>query len=304
MLLFVDESGIDRAKTPYEILGGIALRQHNLWNFILSVQEKEMDAFGVRLKDVGVEMKGKKMLKRKRFRLAAQLPPIDDRNKRRDLAMACLVKGLKNSAAPREKQTREEITAYSQAALYFVDQLIDLCFRYDVKVFASIVNPDAPRPDVNVLHKDYSYLFERYFNYVEDTSRHAMGMIVFDELEKAQARILVNQMGEYFLKTQNGRERSARIIPEPFFVHSDLTTAIQVADILIYILNWGYRKSAKLKKICRDELVPYAERIHRLQHNRAVEMVRDKGAAKIIRVYSITYIDSLRPISDSDKEEE
>lgn len=68
-----------------------------------------------------------------------------------------------------------------------------------------------------------------------------MGYVVFDEIDKSASHILLNQVSEYFLKTQKGRTRSRLIIPEPFFVHSDLTTMVQVADLIAYLLNWGVR---------------------------------------------------------------
>lgn len=44
-----------------------------------------------------------------------------------------------------------------------------------------------------------------------------MGLIVFDELEKTQSKILLGQMSRYFGETRTGYRRSARIVPEPFF---------------------------------------------------------------------------------------
>jgi hypothetical protein len=49
-----------------------------------------------------------------------------------------------------------------------------------------------------------------------------------DELEKSKSHILIGQAHRYFKDTHTGRHRSSRIIPEPFFVHSDLTTGIQI----------------------------------------------------------------------------
>ena len=50
-----------------------------------------------------------------------------------------------------------------------------------------------------------------------------MGYLVFDERDKSESHLLLRQVGQYFIKTKNGRTRSRLIIPEPFFVHSDLT---------------------------------------------------------------------------------
>ena len=37
-LLFVDESGQDRHKAPYEVLAGIAVLDRDLWNLVVAVQ--------------------------------------------------------------------------------------------------------------------------------------------------------------------------------------------------------------------------------------------------------------------------
>ena len=52
---------------------------------------------------------------------------------------------------------------------------------------------------------------------------------------------LLQQMAAYFLGHEDGRYRSSRIVPEPFFVHSDLTTGVFLADLTAYILGWGWR---------------------------------------------------------------
>src|SRR5208282_1493136 len=80
----------------------------------------------------------------------------------------------------------------------------------------------------------------------------------FDELEKSKSYILLTQMDSYFKLAEKGRQRSARIIPEPFFVHSDLTTGIQIADLVAYIVSWGFR-TGSMKKEARGELSPYVD---------------------------------------------
>ena len=82
MLFFIDESGNDHHESPYEILAGIAIKEQDLWNLILDIQDLEIDTFGLHLSDVGVEVKGKKLLKRKTFRLASQMPEIDEGERR------------------------------------------------------------------------------------------------------------------------------------------------------------------------------------------------------------------------------
>jgi hypothetical protein len=130
----------------------------------------QRQVFGVVLSDVDVEFKGEKVLKRKVFRFAAQEGPMDPQ-RRTALAAAFLRKGLDASRAgvTQTGQTRDEFTAYGQACVASVSELLALCDRFRVRVFASIVDPSAPRPTQSddFLRKDYVYLFQRYFYHLE-----------------------------------------------------------------------------------------------------------------------------------------
>src|SRR5436189_4218542 len=107
---------------------------------------------------------------------------------------------------------------------------------FNVQVLAPMVDPKAPRPPRGTLRKDYVYLFERYFYFLETLPMRERGLVVFDELEKSKAHGLLQQMATYFLGHEDGQYRSSRIVSEPFFVHSDLTTGIFLADLTAYIL--------------------------------------------------------------------
>jgi hypothetical protein len=292
MLFFVDESGQDRGEAPYEVLAAAAIDERDLWNLLQAIQSAERDVFGIRLAEVGVEFKGRKLLKSKTFRHASQLSSIPI-NERRALCIEFLLKGQREAAGgPTEYRRREEFAAYGQAVLDFVGRVYDLCASYRVKIFASIVDLDAPRLSSDVLRKDYAYLFERFFYYLEDISANEMGIVVFDELEKAQCRILINQMARYFVDTARGRTRSARIVPEPFFVHSDLTTAVQLADIVAYTLNWGVRLN-RMVEPTRPELEQFGRRAFDLRYTG-----RRENDNQSWPVYGVIYIDDLRPKSE------
>lgn len=154
--------------------------------------------------------------------------------------------------------TREQITALAQAKLAFVSRLLTLCNRFRVKALASIVDRDAPRPDGDFLRKDYAYLLERFFYFLEDRSAKQLGLVVFDELERSQCHILIDQMSRYFRETQKGQ--AALVIPEPFFVHSHLTTAVQVADIVAYLTVWGVRVGG-MSRSRRSELASLSAQV-------------------------------------------
>jgi hypothetical protein len=298
MLLFVDESGHDRREAPYEVLAGIAVRERDLWNLLQAIRLTEREVFGVRLAEVGIEFKGKKLLKSKVFRHAFQSELIQY-EQRRILCGEFLHKGQREAlGGPTEPRRREEFVAYGQAVLDFVDRVFDLCAQFRVTVFASMVATEAPRPSANFLRKDYSYLFERFYYYLEDVSTDEMGLVVFDELEKAQCRILIDQMAHYFADTTRGRARAARIVPEPFFVHSDLTTAVQLADIVAYSLNWGVRLN-RMTKPTRPEIEPFARRAFDLRYIGQRPSPED---GRIWPVYGLTYIEDLRPRAERDEE--
>jgi hypothetical protein len=150
------------------------------------------------------------------------------------------------------------------------------------------------------LRKDYVYLFERYFYFLETLPVRERGLIVFDELDRSQSHILLDQMAAYFLGTQTGRYRSSRIVPEPFFVHSDLTTGVFLADLVAYILGWAWRLRDMPEPI-RQELLPYAAKLQDMQFTG--EKPKQDGAG-VWRLHGIRHIDDLRGQFDRGHDEE
>lgn len=291
MFLFIDESGQDHVNSPYEVLAGVAIREQDLWNLVQAIHGLESEIFGVRLAEVGVEIKGKKLLKKKNFRFAGQMASFVDLEERRALCAQFLRKGRQEElGGASEPRTYREFAAFGQCVLEFVCRIYDLCASYRVKVFASVVETTAPRLSSDFLRKDYAYLFERFFYYLEDSNQNEMGIVVFDELEKAQCKILIGQMERYFATTARGYIRSARIIPELFFVHSDLTTAIQLADIVAYSINWGVRLN-RMSQPTRLEMEKYGKYAFDLRYVGN----RTDYDGQMRAIYGITYIDDLRP---------
>ena len=92
--------------------------------------------------------------------------------------------------------------------------------------------------------------------------------LVFDELDRSACHILLGQVGNYFVRTRNGRTRSRLIIPEPFFVHSDMTTLVQLADIVAYCMSWGLRLRG-MDEPTREELAPLVRRVQHMMFERS-----------------------------------
>ncbi|MFA5160711.1 MAG: DUF3800 domain-containing protein [Elusimicrobiales bacterium] len=272
--LFLDESGGGHTEGEYEVLGGIAVEDVKLWGFIQDAHNLELEIFGRRYTDGDREIKGKKLLKKKVFTHAKYMEMIAP-GERTVLAK----KALDNGPAA----TRKELAALAQAKLCYVNRLFRLCITNKIKAFASIVAPDAPgTPEAGILRKDYSYLFERFFYFLEDAG-HSAGIVVFDELEKIKSHILITQMESYYQKTAKGKQRATRIIPEPFFVHSHLTTCIQVADLVDYVLGWTWKVDGVQTK--RPELEYFQKLVFSMRH---------KIKRSRLDIFSFSYIRDLR----------
>jgi len=294
----MDESGHDRVVSPREVLAGIAIEDRDLWNFVGEIHGAEERYFGRRISSGRLELKGEKLLKRKVFRLAGQMQPIEGIERRR-LARACLDRGDEHRGDPTGgNPTMPELTALAQAKLAFVEEVFTLCARYHVSAFASIVPREAPRVGTDFLRKDYAYLFERYFYFLEDRGPEAQGLVIFDEREKSQSHLLLDQLTRYFRETSPGRMRASRVIPEPFFVHSELTTAVQIADLVAYVTAWGVTLGPRGEKLAppRAELEELGRRVCDLRYRTTRPMA---GQADFV-IWSFAWIEDLRPRGERD----
>ena len=181
------------------------------------------------------------------------------------------------------------LKALASAKLDYVAAVFDICAQFGTRAFASIVETDAHPTAAGGLRKEYAYLFERFFYFLEDDSADDQGIVVFDELEKSKSHLLIDQMHRYFEETAVGRHRASRIIPEPFFVHSDLTTGVQIADLLAYVISWGFRMPS-MTKPGREELSPLAEQVAQLRYL----AVRERLGNPRFGIWSFSHITDLR----------
>lgn len=236
-LLFMDESGHDHKQLPYEVRGGVAIHAGKVWAFVQKLQELEMDSFGVHLSEYKSELKGHKLLDKDRFGWAEQMPPMD-RDVRHKFCRAFLTKGLE-----RKSPLREEFAAYGQACMKMAVGVFGLLEAHSAVLFAAAIKrgvkppEDYDRPEH--LRKDQVFLLERFFYFLESKREH--GILVMDEIDKAEDRRFVRRLQSYFRETSTGKHRSQWIVPTPFFVASDMAYPVQVADLCIYCVNWGFR---------------------------------------------------------------
>jgi hypothetical protein len=282
-LFFIDESGHDHKTTPLEVRGGVAIHASKLWSFIQGWQRLEEDAFGVRLRDHGKEAKGHKLLDKDRLKWAAQIEPLAPADRRKNVRVF-LQKG-RTKAAP----TRTEFAAYGQACLEMARGVFDLLNAHDARVFAAAI-PRGAKPPADFhtgefLRKDQVFLFERFYYFLEAQREH--GLIVMDETDKALDKRFVSRMELYFTRTGTGRNRSYWIVPAPLFVSSEMTYAVQAADICLYAINWGFRPPSwdAALEVREDIAAEFGPKLRRLQWEG--DTTRD---GRVFRSWGIVYV--------------
>jgi hypothetical protein len=261
-LFFLDESGHDHKSTPYEVRGGLAIHVSQLWPFIQAAHRLELDCFGCELNLYKKEIKGSNLLDRKRFRLAAQDSPMSAEERRKH-CRSFLTKGLE-----KKNPLRNEFTAYGQACIEMASGIFQLLYEHKAVLIASAIPRDVKRPSTPeaelYLRRDHVFLFERFFYLLEQKKQY--GILVMDEVDKTEDRRFVRRMERYFTKTANGRYRTTWIVPTPFFVSSDMTYAVQAADLCIYCVNWGFRvanigMTAEKRDEIKDSFGPWLSRL-------------------------------------------
>ncbi len=261
-LLFLDESGHDHRAMPYEVRGGIAMEDSEIWPFTQEMRRLELAAFGGELHQFGTELKGCKLLDKDRFKWAAQGQTMTDPERRKH-CLTFLNKGLE-----RLKPTREEFTAYGQGCLTMARGIFQLLRNHRCRLFAAVIPRQVARPKSfeaqEYLRKDQVFLLERFFDFLEGCKQH--GLLIMDEVEKTEDRRFVRRLQNYFEKTKTGRYRSAWIVPTPFFVSSDMAYPVQSADLAIYCINWGFRlptrnMDAATRSEIADEFGPFLRQL-------------------------------------------
>jgi len=198
--LFLDESGQDRREAPYEVLAGMAIRDRDQWSLVKDLHDAEERRFGQRYSAGTRELKASKILKRKTFQHASLNVDVAP-NDVPKLAGEILSDGAGNCSV-------KHMRALALAKLAYSRDVFELCKRYGCKVFASVVEVTAPPTSSGGLRKDYAYLFERFYYFLEDSaalsSDAPRGILVFDELEKSQSHLLIDQAHRYFQGHRHG----------------------------------------------------------------------------------------------------
>jgi hypothetical protein len=123
------------------------------------LHQTELAMFGRRYSAGNDELKGTKILKKKVYQHANLSVSVKDDE------IPLLAKSVLDDGA---KAGIRELKGLALAKLRYVEAVFTLCEKYFCRVFASVVETTAPATISGGLRKDYAYLFERFFYFLED----------------------------------------------------------------------------------------------------------------------------------------
>jgi len=277
-VLFVNGSGFESSSSPYEVVAGVIVEDRDLWNFVQAVLDAKIKHLSTSA--LGLRLTARRLLKRKVFRLARQLPPLP-LEERHALARACLEAG--------ERAGKREMTALAQSKLAYVGEVLEVCARFRCRFVASIVPNRVVRPAPGYLRKDYAYLFERFFFFLEDQKPLESGFVLCTARDTSTRALLSDQMQRYFKNTVRGRQRASLILPDPLTVDGDLAVLGEVAGLVAYITAWGFR-TRELTEPARHELLDFKEQVRALRYR----AVREIGDNTNFVIWGFTVVSDLR----------
>ena len=176
----MDESGHDHKNMPFEVRGGVALHSGSIWNFTTDWQEAVMKSFGPHFYENGGEIKGSKLLDRKKVEWSNSLDLLSEKQRHKGVNRFLTQKRQKQSVSKRD------FAAYGQACRMMARETFDLLLKHDAVLFASLIPRGTRKPHGfefdHLLRKDHIFLQERFFYFLE--YKQEQGLFVMDQTEK------------------------------------------------------------------------------------------------------------------------
>ena len=284
-LLFMDESGHDHKTMPYEVRGGICVHSKKVAALIHDIENLEQRIFGCKLYEFQTEIKGSKLLNAEKFRWANQGGLLSDEERQK----GC--RRFLTAHLEHKSPVKNDFTAYGQACLMMADEILNILLKHKVKIIASCIKRGVQKPKdfkfEHFLRKDHCYLLERFAFLLKKHKED--GIIIMDQVEKSIDKKFSRQIKSFLSYSSFGAKLSPHIIPEPLFVESDVSSLIQIADICIYIINTGYRKSKAMEEPTRKEVQEkFEDKISRLELH-CFQKSRLNNKEKCHAIYGITF---------------
>lgn len=130
----------------------------------------------------------------------------------------------------------------------FIEELFALCRECEVVAFASIMErPKDTTLDIGIdphIHTLYKFLMRRVNKFVLENFPERRAVFLFDSQDDRSNKRLAIRFTDFLYKTKKGWEFK-NILDTPFFVNSEMTPGIQIADLFAYIINKRFQQKKK-----------------------------------------------------------
>ena len=249
-------------KTIKNLCAFASWRENSFWLWLVQVRELAKQHFGVDRLWSNQEMKGTKLLQKRRLQQA--LGPEIPIDQRRQLVQEF----YRFSVDEKDKLRRHHFNAYAQSCRFFCRDMLQACQDHSATVLAAMIHPSATPQIPTILRADYVSLFYQLYQ-CSGAKKDSRSIIIHDERDDSQCRELARQLYVYYVS--EGKEIAQRVVPEPLFVKSHLTLGVLVADIIAYILAGGFRYAEVLNQPYRLDLAEFAEQIKGINQMPEVE---------------------------------
>ena len=272
--LFLSEPIEATGANPYKTLCGISVQDSNIWDLLKRLRDAQRFYFGInKVDDVGM-FNPQDMLDQSIYDLSSMYPAFSPKERAR-----LTIEALSTSNEANTEQT----SALSQSKISYCEFVLRLARDYGAQAFATITDRDQEERTSNgQLRKDYSFLFERFFYFLESRSTNSVGYLVRSHRSANGADVSSMDISNYFSNTTNGRLRSKLIIGDLMFASNELQRMVQVASIVAYTINWGYRLQGMTAPV-RSELSPLADLISAMRFVSAAPNGKKNWSFKFVR---------------------
>lgn len=210
--MFIDEPGDHQSSLPYGSLTGVALKDTYVWELVKKLN-KTHEHYATLCQENNVPFGSV-------FSVQSDLTES-------------LIGKSGNNAMPLHKLHIE----------YF-KFCLDLLRDYEAILFAIVI----PRKDLRLrldrqLRKDYSFLFERYFHFLNSHHDNQIGYLIRSKYNNESRCVDELQIRDYFNNTTKGRLRSRLIMPEILSCDGSMSVLVHVSRIITFVVSQSVRMS-------------------------------------------------------------
>lgn len=248
---YLDESGQDAHQTPCVVVDGFGIEQNSAQEFIDRIKAIFEDCYGFPL-DEYYELKGSKLLNVKKLKRAKAWEKKLKYEFHNDQKVTHHHVGRAMARFPQGELDANDLNAQAYVGVVFVKKILLAFIHLNCKIFIEyhtqeqyyhsvkelkLINREIKYMDF-ILEALESELFNKILNFIEDNNKN--GLVFYDKAgEKTDYQREGNILGELeYLKTFKNYQSNITFRT----IDSKDSILIQIADIILYVVNWGILK--------------------------------------------------------------